>query len=431
MTLREQNVVHYRRTSKQTYSGTPAACTALPMINTTTSLAKKNSVTYGANIRDYKQVIAEGGSATTQLSGFRYTSSAGIASYVKSMKPTSPYYRTQGCTSRVETTGQNRASLDWTLASKIASPIAEEQAASSVLRSYIEATHAWRGGNFLAEFAETVKTLRRPLDGIHQHTWDLIRKVTSMKRLFRRSPSDYGRMLGNTWLSWAFGVRPLLSDVASAETAIMEMGSGLNNHDRLPIRGSGLENAFMFIYVNGATPDMDSAVHDSYLRTNSSVRYKGACIARPPGSSQLLSHFGFEPEDIAPAVWEAIPWSFMVDYFVNVGEKIESLRWATANLAWLQRTVRNTTVRGWTNIRAPQGPSADVNFNIVASGGAAWCACTWVSRQPSVPPYPSWKFKIPNSLGQWINIAALAAGIRASKPTPSPFRPPTINIGDL
>lgn len=431
MALRETNVTYRRAVRQITHSGTNAVC--IPTSKTYAAvISKLNSVTYGTNIPGYREVIASGGSATTTLDGFRYTASASPAYYSKSMKPTSSLYASQGCSSRIISSGPNVNSLSWTKASKVTSPVAAEQAASALLRSYIDANSAWRGGNFLAEFAETVRSLRRPLDGIHRNTWDLIRKVTSMKRLFRRNPRAYARMLSGAWLSWSFGVRPLLSDVGGLEAAIRDMGNELGARDRLPIIGNGQDVQFAFVYGGYSTPYMDDAVHDSTLKTISHVRYKGACIATPPGSHPLLAHFGFTPEDIAPAVWEAIPWSFMIDYFVNVGEKIESLRWATADLAWLQCTVRNQTVRSWTAIRPPPpGSPQHVHYNYVARGGAAWTACTWVRRTPSIPPYPSWKFKIPNSLEQWINIAALAAGIRNSRPLPGSPRTPRIDIGDL
>lgn len=430
MALRLTPVGFVRRIQQTTHRGTIGNCSPV-----TTSIAavasKENSVFHGENIPDYREVIAMGGNATTHLEGFKYTASAGSASYTKAMKPSSPYYASDGCSSRVFSRGQNVNSLTFTKASKVTSPVALEQAASSLLQSYIDANSSWRGGNFLAEFAETVRSLRRPLDGIHRGTWDLIRKATSMKRLFRRDPRAYGRMLSGAWLSWAFGMRPLLSDVNALESAIQDMGNELGARDRLPIKGNGRDSSFGVVYYGAGTAYMDFAEHDLTLTTTSSVRYKGACVATPPGSYPLLAHFGFSPEDIAPAVWEGIPWSFLIDYFVNVNEKIESLRWATANIAWLQCTVRNQAVRNWSAIRPPRpGHPNLVHFDIMARGGAAWTACTWVRRYPTMPPYPSWKFKIPNSLEQWINIAALAAGIRNSKPPSGPYIP-RIDIGNL
>nr|UUW21147.1 MAG: maturation protein [Sanya solspi-like virus 2] len=43
----------------------------------------------------------------------------------------------------------------------------------------------------------------------------------------------------------------------------------------------------------------------------------------------ILSDFGLAPADIPEAVWEVIPFSFLVDYVVNIGEYLAALK-ATA-----------------------------------------------------------------------------------------------------
>jgi hypothetical protein len=236
-----------------------------------------------------------------------------------------------------------------------------------------------------------------------------------MKRLFRRSPKDYGRKLADYWLTWSFGVKPLISDIAELRKAIEVMSNDLSSMDRIPISGSGVTNYTEPAYAGYSVPYMDFAIHDSYVRWNKSVRYNGVVIATPPGIQAVMENFGFTPEDIIPAVWEAVPWSFMIDYFANVGEQLESLRWMSANLGWLKTTARNTRTQVWTSIRPH--PVLSLSYDITARGGAAWNSITRVTRQPVLAaPRPPWKFEIPGALSQWINIAALAAGIRASQP---------------
>lgn len=40
----------------------------------------------------------------------------------------------------------------------------------------------------------------------------------------------------------------------------------------------------------------------------------------------ILSDFGLAPADIPEAVWEVIPFSFLVDYVVNIGEYLAALK---------------------------------------------------------------------------------------------------------
>lgn len=395
--------------------GSTAACT-MQQTDYTGTFNVTDTVTRGANYPDWRERIARGDSATTGQYGTKYSYSFARLSYSQEMKPTSPYYASLGCTSRVQASGQNLGSLPTGSVSTIAASEAERSARSALLRSLTQAQTAWRGSNFIAEFAETVKLLRSPLEGIHKSTWKMIRKVDSMKRLFRRDPRRYAQLLGNTWLTWSWGVKPLLNDVAELGQAIQNMSNDLSSRDMLPIRGNGVAPVTQSVLFTGwSVPYLPFAVYDAFNRTESSVRYKGAVRATPPGFQAVLQNFGFTPEDILPAVWEAIPWSALVDYFINVNEKIESLRWATADVAWLQRSMRNTSLSWTPGIKRSIHPDI-VHYNVTARGGAAWARRTYIERYATLAPYPYWDFKIPNSLEQWINIAALWAGIVASKP---------------
>lgn len=402
-------------TTRTTHSGSLAACVPSTVVNRTV-LSKVDTVVKGPNVRDYRKAIADGRSATTSMEGSKYTFSAGAATYAKRMKPSSPYYASQGCSSMVLSRGQNRNSLVFVDASKTMSAEAEGAAASQLLQSLISAQTSFRGGTFLAEFAETVRMLRRPLDMVKRDTWRLIRRVDSMKGLFRRDGGAYGDMLSNAWLSWSFGVKPAMQDVQELSDAIESMRQ-LQQADTTAIRGTGRHRTVQRVASNQGTPDMDLGVHDVDLVRDYSVRYRGAIRATPMGNAQLLAHFGFTPEDIVPTVWEMIPWSFLVDYFVNVNEKLESLRWATADIAWMQRTVRNTATRVTSNLRPDTSPNTVAHFNVTARGGAAYAKHTWFQRMPWVyAPYPPWRFSLPVNPAQLINIHALKWGILRSNP---------------
>lgn len=402
-------------TVQTTHAGSLAACVP----NTATIravLSKVDMVVKGPNVPDYRKAIADGRSATTSMEGSKYAYSAGSATYSKRIKPSSPYYASQGCSSFVKSHGQNLNSLVFVDASKTISAEAEGAAASQLLQSLISAQTSFRGGTFLAEFAETVRFLRRPLDSVTKDTWRLIRRVDSMKGLFRRDPGAYGDMLSNAWLSWSFGVKPAMQDVQELSNAIEKMRQ-LQQADTVAIRGTGRHRTVQTVALNQTTPYMDFSVHDVYLARDYSVRYRGAIRALPMGDAQLLSHFGFTPEDIVPTTWEMIPWSFLVDYFVNVNEKLESLRWATADIAWMQRTIRNSATRFTTNLRPGTTPEIVTHYNVVARGGAAYSTHTWFKRQPWVyAPYPPWRFSLPVNPAQLINIHALKWGILRSNP---------------
>lgn len=401
-------------------TGNEVTCSMVPTTYRT-SIKADNTVNFGDNYPNYKQLIASGQSATTYMEGTKHSWSHSVARSSIAVKRSSPYYATPlRCTARREAVGHNLNAYTFPKANLVLNGVASNNAASALLRSLISAQTSWRGSNFVAEFREAVAFVRSPLESLHKNTWQLIRKTTSMKRLFRRDPRQYGRLLGNAWLSWSFGAKPLINDLGELCNAINEMKNNLSSRDTLPIEGVGNYAVDAPYWFNRpGSNGFEHCMNDEYRSQEHHVRYYGAVHATPPGFQAIMENLGFTPEDILPAVWEAVPWSFLLDYFANINEQIEALRWMSANVAWLNRTWRNTAKHRWTSWR-PR--TADYpHYDLMCRGGAAWNATTYVNRTSvTVPPVPAWSFRIPGSLEKWINISALAAGIRSSKPLYGP-----------
>jgi len=152
------------------------------------------------------------------------------------------------------------------------------------------------------------------------------------------------------------------------------------------------------------------------------VSYRGEARSNVPSCpAGFAEGFGLGISDVLPAVWEAIPWSFMVDYFINVGEVFDSFNNLSVELAWLKRTVRNRrTVSGSAayGLKAPQ-PGYPTGFPIVeCSGGQFRTHGIRVSRGPvATMPWPGFRFRVPfGSDLKVANIAALVLAIKQSKP---------------
>jgi hypothetical protein len=216
------------------------------------------------------------------------------------------------------------------------------------------------------------------------------------------------------WLAYSFGIKPLVDDANDAWKACSALSTDLGSTDTLPIVGTGLVRELIDIKVNQGVPFAPHIVKDYRTDKTSLVRYKGAVIARPPGIRPILETFGVGFSDIAPAVWEAIPWSFLIDYFVNVGEVLDSARLAFAELGWLQSTVRNSYTVNGSAVR----PLKESGLDTTAYGGKSHVSATRVARAPiSSFPYPGFHFKVPGvGSMKWCNVAALIAQISGSKP---------------
>jgi hypothetical protein len=144
------------------------------------------------------------------------------------------------------------------------------------------------------------------------------------------------------------------------------------------------------------------------------VRFKGHLLAQPemtPWDNFAL--FGFTPSEFVPTAWELLPYSFLVDYFTNIGDILSSSVTSTARLAWSNRTIRSlrvtlvTPVIDMINTDNANAGWSRINDN--SSGGACTCTKSTISRTVGGLELPSLQFNLELGLGQGLNLAALIA----------------------
>lgn len=371
-------------------------------------------VTYGANFPDWQKRLLVGDSATTTLQGTRYSSKAselrmdirgkgaakGFGRYAVGFNPEFAQFP-----------GSPLSAAD---------SIAEQQAASGFLKSYLQTTQKWAGGAAIAEFSEAIRFLANPIRSLYSHTFTFIKRVGQLKRVYKQDPVKYGKLLGQTWLTYAFGVSPIMSDVQSANAAVNNLADQLGAVDVQRIIGQG-ENRIFISRERKIAAYTSYAEYDVSTWLINQVKYLGAVRTKPPGIGLIAENFGVGFEDILPSVWEAIPWSWLVDYFVNVNEMLDSVRYLNADFAWVNRTVRNRAVRQTSACWAHIGPADAPYLEGVASGGQGYTQTAVVVRVPTTVPYPSWKFRCPGLPSQFANVAALILAIKGSKPRSGPL----------
>lgn len=372
-------------------------------------LTGNGQVTYGSNIGDWRERIALGLSATTALEG---TSTLRMEMQGGSITARFGYpyviCHQYGDLFSIQA-GVPSAStgLD---------AIAERKAASKFLSKYIAATNTWRGGNFMAEIRETIQMLRHPSKLLYHKVWEYagsFRKFRNVKRLKRKHVADY---IADTWLGFVFGVKPLIADCNDAGKALERIKNG-SGHDTMRISGYG-DNRFMdkTIFAHSVPPGAQSLNNffAHYSVKHQTCRYYGALKAQPADRYTAFEQAGFTVFDIVPAAYEAMPWSFFLDYFGNINEILDSCKLWTADFAWVNRTIRNSTALTQKDIFHVPVPG---NLECSISGGRFYALARYVKRSTSAIPYPSFHFKMPGSdSAKWLNIAALAEQIFSSRP---------------
>jgi hypothetical protein len=220
------------------------------------------------------------------------------------------------------------------------------------------------GATFIAELTETISMLRNPVKAWQK----LIREISKRQRRSKYA-SDRNLILRDfieqNWLQYRYGIMPL---VFAAEDAIGALESMRHKRVFFTARGSAHEQVIGTEVQSGNLHNWSwrierelETTHDVLVRCG--IRYY----------SDRDPTWGMDWENVPPAVWEVIPFSFVADWFVNVGDYIRAI---TPKLgvkvvgSWTvttnTRVTRGTSTSEWIgtnpNVWATNNPTALETF---------------------------------------------------------------------
>lgn len=291
--------------------------------------------------------------------------------------------------------------------------VANQTALRKFYKSIASARSAFQGGVFLGELTETLHMLRNPAKALRKGLDNYLSAVKKRGRGKRGNPLR--KTIADTWLEHVFGWRPLISDVKSAGDALnrrLERYQG--NFSR--IYGKGEEDQFIEQNIYSSNPTEGRNARTWYRRDfiNRKVKYYGELRSKATPVLADADLLGLSWEDTLPTVWELIPYSFLVDYFVNIGEVIQSWSLQNVDLAWAGKSSKVTAIRRGI-LRTHSVHSTNVYTNSMPK--TSICACEpaeciyeYIQRGATgLPDPPSLAFQIPGMSTRWINMSALLA----------------------
>lgn len=187
----------------------------------------------------------------------------------------------------------------------------------------------WDASTSLAEMGETIAMLaslvagaRRPVKTLTEFFTRSVKGKAGGRRFSIRQAFDTGSA---GWLQWRYGVRPLIGDIQSAIDA---WNAEVELRFRKSVRPSG-EDTYVGTVDLWSTPtSRRPALRFGFEQGQFSNR--GQCVITSDfhyesTRSYFLDQLGFKPRAAPKVAWELIPFSFIVDWFVNVGQWIDTV----------------------------------------------------------------------------------------------------------
>jgi hypothetical protein len=187
---------------------------------------------------------------------------------------------------------------------------------------------------------------------------DCTKVVTSL--LKARNPINIIKAIGSARLTWVYGVKPTLSSIYDAVTFEAKHYTASNG---FPMYGKGQsKTAVRNQYRNDSFPN---GAYSNYIDYNVSVRDMLGVIMRIPDSplTSLARLSSLNPASIA---WELMPFSFVIDWFVNIGGYVRDLETALVYDKYFVQGFRTTTSRVTLQYRCL------CNYSIPYGGGVYW-----------------------------------------------------------
>lgn len=221
--------------------------------------------------------------------------------------------------------------------SGIGTSTADSTARSDFLANCREARTEFQGGTFFGELGEAIRMVKRPAKAIRDLIDSYVRLAKKRANRYRGDKDRADKAVARTWLEYSYGWRPLTHDVQDALDAL----TTLKYRDFIVVKGKGQTSATAFGSEFGHAYDLVTVNFRNRLDSIAQVRYKGAMQATAYDSTtRKLETWGFSPDNFIPTVYNLIPFSFLVDYFSNVGDVIDGMSLRRVNLRWGCKTVR-------------------------------------------------------------------------------------------
>lgn len=296
-------------------------------------------------------------------------------------------------------------------------------AVAGIAKKIYAAQNTLQGVVCFGELGETVRGIRGPLKALYKGFYTYLticerrarkaRRTTRGPETTKRQAAQ--RAIAGTWLEFVFGWLPLVHDIEDATKALARIVTYRPPVEHVHFKCGGEQIG---------TPAKSSVAHGAAIIVNSVVskgivinaHMYGQCINRN-GWNGAIQDLGFNWRNWVPSLWELIPYSFLADYFTNIGDIINAAAINRSLVAWLALGNKTEEMVTLVDVSATFQSSTPLflRSGSISPGKPVSVAKVSVIRSPYVGSLvPSLAFTIPGLGMQWLNITALVAQAKAT-----------------
>jgi hypothetical protein len=244
----------------------------------------------------------------------------------------------------------------------------------------------------------------------YAQSFDKAKKKPKPKRPRRpneKLPAE--QLVASTWLNYSYGWKPLLNDVYNQMQALASANTAHNDVARVVRKRFTTSASKLEMQSSGGTAKFRIAKNTNVRKEGGMVvyyRYRG-------GDLNPFLSFGIQnPQTV---LWEVMPFSFVIDWFLPVGQYLQSLT-STVGLEFLKGSQSLKTYIDVSLDVSPDGVvyhSGDLTRTLSGSGKYHSTSFRF-QRLPlaTFPPPELPKFKDPRSLTHALSAIALLSALR-------------------
>lgn len=355
---------------------------------------------YGGSNANWRDVIARGGNATNNYDAIyhRYPG-AGVS---LTATPATPG-------DHVTFDGFIGGMGPWFSWDKAVAAQVTGQATANALRRM---RSGFSAGTFLGELREALTMMRHPAQSLRKLTDQYIGRAQAYRYewlrrgLSRKYLRDASKALPDLYLEYKFGWAPLAQDISAGYDAV---NRAANKPTGMRLNGTARSHVSVPRFEAGGYNNFPTSAYRLRISKKVDVQYS----ARVVGSAKLKLGFGVPAfqagstiPDFIPTMWNLAPWSFLIDYFSNVGDVLEAR--ATASLITMEWGAATTKAQFLTeNVVTYGGSTGTVSYSTLMLQRRKFDSASI--------QLPSMQFDQRPSGSQSMNIAALVASKLADR----------------